>query len=593
MKFQFTVNLFKRIGLILLTGFIVNGMLPSTTTAIGNPIPYDKKTLRKLGIYFVDDTVKDCSVSPSTTGASGNGLVWPFPTKADTQYERIDQGWDLRSSPGGAVFAVAPGILHVYKSDPGGFGNDYPTEQLDTTIGGLSNWIYYGHVHIVPSLINQHVNVGQLIAYTNTTNPENGSVAPPGWLEIGFAQPGTDAPIQSGPEGTKTPAGQQMHDILITAQASAAPSVSPACAACTVSQNISSSQIPPSDLDKIKQNQPIYEQASQQTNVPWQLLAAIHYRETSLRTNDSNIYQITDYRGSADFLAQTIAAGNFVQSKISTTLPNHRQPVTITGTDPEELKDILFSYNGRAAQYAQQAAQLGFDPATQPYEGSPYVMNNFDGKHMNMRIITRDNGPLDGTDTRLGAFTIYSLLLSSTGGPGGCTTNAAVPTGDSHELAKQILSNAAITFDYGPNGKVAQPFKDLAAGQLASSSPGCAPIDVSVHILQSALVLAQKHKVQISSLTTDHSCGDVHTSGRAIDYDYLDGKALGTSGFPNQIGSFDVPLSNSLMTDALSVLPAGTGFGDCDGHNIPTNGKEIIFFADNCNHVHVQVPPGQ
>lgn len=353
--------------------------------------------------------------------------------------------------------------------------------------------------------------------------------------------------------------------------------------------SITDSSLSSEDEKKINQNEPVYQQAAQQTNVPWQLLAAIHYRETGLSTTESNLFQVTG-GGSGDFLTQAVAAGNFLQhSSVPANLPSHRSPLAQTGTDPEEIKDTLFSYNGRAAAYAQQAQQLGFNPNTQPYEGSPYVMNNYDAVHHNMGIITHDGGGIDGIDTRLGAFTVYSILLGASAGCG----NGALATGTVQELADQILKNKNITYDYGPNGEVAQPFKDLQAGNLATNNMGCPTSQVSTHILQEILLLAQQHKIQISSLTTDHPCGNVHTVGRAVDIDYMDGKSMGSGTGPNQMDSYNTTLANTLMADALPALPSGSAYGDCDGHNIPTGSKKIVFFPDNCNHVHTTVPPGQ
>jgi len=93
-------------------------------------------------------------------------------------------------------------------------------------------------------------------------------------------------------------------------------------------------------------------------------------------------------------------AGKHLQSKVGGRL-------TQDMTDGELLKDAFFGYNGRAKSYARQATAMGFD---KPYEGSPYVMNNFDAKHKNMGIITRDYGGIDGKDTRDGAYTVFVLL---------------------------------------------------------------------------------------------------------------------------------------------------------------------------------------
>src|SRR5207302_6093213 len=67
------------------------------------------------------------------------------------------------------------------------------------------------------------------------------------------------------------------------------------------------------------------------------------------------------------------------------------------------------------------------DPAAQPYEGSPYVMNNYDSLHQNMRIVTGQHGidKIDGTDTRDGAYTIFSQL-GGNNSSGGCSGGAVV-----------------------------------------------------------------------------------------------------------------------------------------------------------------------
>ena len=157
----------------------------------------------------------------TTTNSTTSKVVWPFSTKSASQYKRVDQGWDMQTYPGGGVYAIAPGTIKQLSPDPGGFGNNYPVEQLDNSIGGPSDWIFYGHVHVIPSVVGKHVTAGQLIAYTSKSENENGSVSPAGWLEIGFAKPNTDAPFTPSQDGVSTPAGQKMHDILLGVNAGA------------------------------------------------------------------------------------------------------------------------------------------------------------------------------------------------------------------------------------------------------------------------------------------------------------------------------------------------------------------------------------
>jgi hypothetical protein len=143
-------------------------------------------------------------------------VVWPFATKSTAQFERVDQGWDLRASSGAGVRAIAAGVVGLAAPNPGGFGNDYPYEVLDDPISGApSDTIYYGHTHIDRSLIGRHVAAGQVIATTNTTDPQNGSAASPGSLEIGFSTHATGYPVAHG-EGPSA-AGAFMKLLLINA----------------------------------------------------------------------------------------------------------------------------------------------------------------------------------------------------------------------------------------------------------------------------------------------------------------------------------------------------------------------------------------
>lgn len=187
-------------------------------------------------------------------------------------------------------------------------------------------------------------------------------------------------------------------------------------------------------VQRVNDNKNVYQQVSNETGVPWELLAAIHYREFNLRrdvnpSNGQGIYQMysiynTDatYRALAttstvsddNFLNQTRYAANFIQSKAENTT---RTPIVTprklvsNETDLNLIKSTLFSYNGRATSYATQAEQYGYNKTNQPFEGSPYVMNLFDCQRSAMGIITVDgSSSLDGIDTRLGAFTLLTRL---------------------------------------------------------------------------------------------------------------------------------------------------------------------------------------
>lgn len=139
-------------------------------------------------------------------------------------------------------------------------------------------------------------------------------------------------------------------------------------------------------MEKIRNNQPIYEEASKRTNIPWQILAVVHIRESNLADfnppNGQGIYQNSLGEGGpypegpvsdAEFLRQTI----FAAERLKSMAVDKKINDLVEKGDPEAIKQLFFVYNGTADAYTDQAFRLGFDKG---YEGSPYVMNIADEK---------------------------------------------------------------------------------------------------------------------------------------------------------------------------------------------------------------------
>ncbi|MBM3210399.1 hypothetical protein FJZ39_03630 [Candidatus Saccharibacteria bacterium] len=178
-------------------------------------------------------------------------------------------------------------------------------------------------------------------------------------------------------------------------------------------------------MTRINDNKSVYVQVAGETGVPWEVLAAVHYREFNAAVSNPNngqgIYQLYSsgqyFRpGSVsrdEFIHQTRLAANFIQGKAVNFRTAYVSPRKLTAneTNIELIKNVLFSYNGRAYAYANQATKYGFNGTDQPYEGSPYVMSKFDCQRASMGLITTDGGAtLTATDTRMGAFTLYARL---------------------------------------------------------------------------------------------------------------------------------------------------------------------------------------
>lgn len=219
-------------------------------------------------------------------------------------------------------------------------------------------------------------------------------------------------------------------------------------------------------LQAIRQNQPTYQQAAQQADIPWQMLAIVHLRETGLKVanpdNGQGIYQFFDRHGGpyapgpvspAEFLRQTILAAQYLKGKASANY-SANQTLSTETNDANTIKDTFFSYNGRAAVYSQQAANLGFNQSTQGFEGSPYVMNRADAKRDPIALganertwgqIKTDGGGIEyPANSDYGAYVEYAAMTGLPLG-GSCTGS----TSDGSFIWPEAKS-VAVTSCFGP-----------------------------------------------------------------------------------------------------------------------------------------------
>lgn len=155
------------------------------------------------------------------------------------------------------------------------------------------------------------------------------------------------------------------------------------------------------ELDLIEKNYPVYKEAENRTGVNWKILAAIHYRESSLGRNSSSSAKGNEFQfdgkykrlASGNFLKDTVTAGKILQEKNSQT---QKTPLSENEFAGGKVQEALFRYNGRVYKQAER---------------SPYVMNQFDENHQNMRIYLGPNtNPRWGVDHRLGAYTVIREL---------------------------------------------------------------------------------------------------------------------------------------------------------------------------------------
>lgn len=201
-------------------------------------------------------------------------------------------------------------------------------------------------------------------------------------------------------------------------------------------------------MTTISQNQPFYEAAAKQADIPWQMIAVIHIRESGgQRSNPGNgqgIYQFVDKHGGPypagpvsddEFSRQTLLAAEFIKAKAGS---NYQINRTLSASSSiEAIKDTFFSYNGRAAAYIAQAQSLGFNNL-QGYEGSPYVMNLADARRDpdvaklgTWGQIKTDGGSISYPANRgsYGAFVMYAAL-TGVSLVGNCSSTISGPTRD-------------------------------------------------------------------------------------------------------------------------------------------------------------------
>ena len=232
---------------------------------------------------------------------------------------------------------------------------------------------------------------------------------------------------------------------------------------------------------KAEANMERYQHAESQTGVPWQVIAAIHYREATMDPNKS----IAD---GSPLTAGVSADGLPINSDPNidaANMANHflSMASSVYGLDKGALASWTLDSWGQA--FLAYNRGYMYKSANQPYTNSPYVMNFLDDAHMNMQWIKADsysgskrlNGLFDnGTkDTRPGALVIASYLgFSATAGSGG-TANCSGPGAVSGDIAQTAINLSWPDGSHGPgdpNPAYKQAMKDVGLEGVGCSRNG-------------------------------------------------------------------------------------------------------------------------
>lgn len=206
----------------------------------------------------------------------------------------------------------------------------------------------------------------------------------------------------------------------------------------------------PAQQKSLEANIPAYQKAADKVGIPWQLIAAVHYKEHGFQRDGPD-------NGQGPFQISTggYKVGEYSDDEFQDSA-NKAASIIKSKSDDRDLSNIdnvkytLFAYNGTAGVYKEQAIKLGFsDIQAENGEGSPYVMNKYDAKRDPTVEPTKSNGTWGQVkvdhgsieypaNSGYGTFVIYELL-SGISGKSGCTSGDLVNGGMNLEQAKEFV----------------------------------------------------------------------------------------------------------------------------------------------------------
>lgn len=334
-----------------------------------------------------------------------------------------------------------------------------------------------------------------------------------------------------------------------------------------------------SDLDKISANRSVYEKSASRYGFSWQLLATLHYRETSLRRynppNGQGVYQLYSYTNGgknsnaftnigevseAEFQRQTDILAELLQKNYGAGLD--------LKTD-DGIKTLLFRYNGTAKSYIAQARTLGFSETEAARgEGSPYVMNLADAKrdsrkNPNWLMIKTDHGKPSTSNLIPGAFLIYSALGGSTG-IGSCSSGGG----------NLSINQTALDLAWGSTGHGITPTDNYRNALIETGINRLGDRWSMIGASCDAFVAAV---LRYSGIDKDFVCCGVSHGGPTSSYVRNSGKYIEV---PNQQGSLK-PGDIRLSAGHIEIYVEQNGVGKIASASHGSRTGELLPFYDN------------
>lgn len=263
---------------------------------------------------------------------------------------------------------------------------------------------------------------------------------------------------------------------------------------CGTNQNYAGAKVwTDAELKAIEANERFYQAAGEQYNIPWQIIAAIHKRESNLvRNNPSNGQGVYQFYSAAERAA--CAGGVFTPGKISdeqfqiqtNCMAKRLKEVYGKGLDlskDNDIKRLFYNYNSGnngSSAYNTQALRLGFTlEEARRGEGSPYVMNRYDAKREpsgSWGQIKTDGGRISyPANNDFGAFVYYKAITCGNGNSvacGSCERGNMNLNSTAACLAWPLDTEDSKT-DY-PGGSGSEVFNDAHKKVTPGSSDACA-----------------------------------------------------------------------------------------------------------------------
>jgi hypothetical protein len=312
----------------------------------------------------------------------------------------------------------------------------------------------------------------------------------------------------------------------------------------------SSTKLDSSTMNRIIALKSVYMEASSQTKVPWQVYAAIDYREDNNNPTKSML-------GGEPLGSKAVDSNNAPQTKLesiiigSGILAGHaKQNYGVDITQPmnfDQLQKAFIGYN-RGAAYKN----AGVSP-----DKSPYVMNQYDASHLNMTFPNIPGETLAGiTETgRFGAMTIFANIAEDGGVSAATCFGAGVGAKVDYSSIYPALDAGTLTADLLCVPRASQPSFKLLKG------PAC----------DSFIVMDQAYKTQFGvqmpvgqgyrSAAEQIACGGTKAVPKAGACIYYDPKNDPPEHLWGTAIDFTGPLTNSATPEHIWLVNNGPLYG--------------------------------